>query len=58
MSAEIIDLTRIKELEVDELIDIFNEMIEEAPALGMPEVAAKAQEFKKEILKTVIKGES
>jgi len=58
MSAEIIDLTRIKELEVDELIDIFNEMIEEAPALGMPEVAAKAQEVKKDILKTVIKGES
>ena len=28
----------------------------EAPALGMPEVAAKVQEFKKEILKTVIKG--
>jgi len=58
MSAQIIDLNRIKELEVDELIDIFNEMIEEAPAQGMPEVAAKAQEFKKEILKIVIKGES
>ena len=58
MSAQIIDLNRIKELEVDELIDIFNEMIEEAPALGMPEVAAMAQEVKKDILKTVIKGES
>ena len=43
MSAQIIDLNRIKELEVDELIDIFNEMIEEAPTQGMPEVAAKAQ---------------
>ena len=58
MSAQIIDLNRIKELEVDELIDIFNEMIEEAPAQGMPEVAAMAQEVKKDILKTVIKGES
>ena len=58
MSAQIIDLNRIKELEADELIDIFNEMIEEAPALGMPEVAAMAQESKKDILKTVIKGES
>jgi hypothetical protein len=58
MSAEIIDLTRIKEMEVDEVIKIFDEMIEEAPALGMPEVAAKAQEFKKDILKIVIKGES
>ena len=58
MSAEIIDLTHIKEMEVDEVIKIFDEMIEEAPALGMPEVAAKAQEFKKEILKIVIKGES
>ena len=57
MSAQIIDLNRIKELEVDELIDIFNEMIEEAPALGMPEVAAMAQEAKRDILKTVIKGE-
>ena len=56
MSAQIIDLNHIKELEVDELIDIFNEMIEEAPAQGMPEVAAMAQEVKKEILKTVIKG--
>ena len=58
MSAQIIDLNRIKELDVDELIDIFNEMIEEAPAHGMPEVAAMAQEVKKDILKTVIKGES
>ena len=58
MPAQIIDLNRIKELEVDELIDIFNEMIEEAPAQGMPEVAAMAQEVKKDILKTVIKGES
>ena len=58
MYAQIIDLNRIKELEIDELIDIFNEMIEEAPALGMPEVAAKVQEAKKDILKTVIKGES
>ena len=58
MSAQIIDLNRIKELEIDELIDIFNEMIEEAPALGMPEVAAMVQESKKDILKTVIKGES
>ena len=58
MAAQIIDLNRIKELEVDELIDIFNEMIEEAPAQGMPEVAAMAQEVKKDILKTVIKGES
>ena len=58
MSAQIIDLNRIKELEIDELIDIFNEMIEEAPALGMPEVAAMVQEAKKDILKTVIKGES
>ena len=58
MSAQIIDLNRIKELEVDELIDIFNEMIEEAPAQGMPEVAAMAQEVKKDILKTVIKRES
>ena len=58
MSAQIIDLNRIKELEVDELIDIFNEMIEEAPALAMPEVAAMAQEAKRDILKTVIKGES
>ena len=58
MSAQIIDLNRIKELEIDELIDIFNEMIEEAPALGMPEVAAMVQEDKKDILKTVIKGES
>ena len=58
MSAQIIDLNRIKELEVDELIDIFNEMIEEAPALGMPEVAAMVQEAQKDILKTVIKGES
>ena len=57
MSAQIIDLNRIKELEVDELIDIFNEMIEEAPAQGMPEVATMAQEVKKDILKTVIKGE-
>ena len=57
MAAQIIDLNRIKELEVDELIDIFNEMIEEAPAQGMPEVAAMAQEVKKDILKTVIKGE-
>lgn len=57
MAAQIIDLNRIKELEVDELIDIFNEMIEEAPAQGMPEVAAMAQEIKKDILKTVIKGE-
>ncbi|WP_298586902.1 hypothetical protein [uncultured Selenomonas sp.] len=56
MAAQIIDLNRIKELEVDELIDIFNEMIEEAPAQGMPEVAAMAQEIKKDILKTVIKG--
>ena len=58
MSAQIIDLNRIKELEIDELIDIFNEMIEEAPALGMPEVAVMVQEAKKDILKTVIKGES
>ena len=58
MSAQIIDLNRIKELEIDELIDIFNEMIEEAPALGMHEVAAMVQEAKKDILKTVIKGES
>ena len=58
MAAQIIDLNRIKELEVDELIDIFNEMIEEAPTQGMPEVAAMAQEVKKDILKTVIKGES
>lgn len=58
MSAEIIDLTRIKEMEVDEVIKIFDEMIEEAPAQGMPEVAAMAQEVKKDILKTVIKGES
>ena len=58
MSAQIIDLNRIKELEIDELIDIFNEMIEEAPALGMLEVAAMVQETKKDILKTVIKGES
>ena len=58
MSAQIIDLNRIKELEIDELIDIFNEMIEEAPALGMLEVAAMVQEAKKDILKTVIKGES
>lgn len=58
MSAQIIDLNRIKELEVDELIDIFNEMIEEAPALGIPGVAATAQEIKKDMLKTVIKGES
>ena len=58
MSAQIIDLNRIKELKVDELIDIFNEMIEEAPAQGMPEVAAMVQEVKKDILKTVIKGES
>lgn len=57
MAAQIIDLNRIKELEVDELIDIFNEMIEEAPAQEMPEVAAMAQEVKKDILKTVIKGE-
>ena len=57
MSAQIVDLNRIKELEVDELIDIFNEMIEEAPAQGMPEVATMAQEVKKDILKTVIKGE-
>ncbi len=57
MSAQIIDLNRIKELEIDELIDIFNEMIEEAPAQGMPAVAAMAQEAKKDILKTVIKGE-
>jgi hypothetical protein len=57
MSAQIVDLNRIKELEVDELIDIFNEMIDEAPAQGMPEVAAMAQEVKKDILKTVIKGE-
>ena len=57
MSAEIIDLTRIKEMEVDEVIKIFDEMIEEAPAQGMPEVAAMAQEVKKDILKTVIKGE-
>ena len=56
MSAEIIDLTRIKEMEVDEVIKIFDEMIEEAAAQGMPEVAAMAQEVKKEILKTVIKG--
>lgn len=57
MAAQIIDLNRIKELEVDELIDIFNELIEEAPAQGKPEVAAMAQEIKKDILKTVIKGE-
>ena len=44
MSAQIIDLNRIKELEVDELIDIFNEMIVEPLAQGMPEVAAMAQE--------------
>jgi len=56
MSAQIIDLNRIKELEVDELIDIFNEMIEEAPALGMPEVAAMVQEAKKDILKRAIKS--
>lgn len=47
MSAQIIDLNRIKELEIDELIDIFNEMIEEAPTLGMPEVAAMVQEAKR-----------
>ena len=57
MSAQIIDLNRIKELEVDELIDIFNEMIVEPLAQGMPEVAAMAQKAKKDILKTVIKGE-
>lgn len=53
MSAQIIDLNRIKELEVDELIDIFNEMIVEPLAQGMPEVAAMAQEVKKDTLKIV-----
>ena len=43
----------LKELEVDELIDIFNEMIVEPLAQGMPEVAAMAQEVKKDTLKIV-----
>lgn len=47
---QVIDLTKVQDMNVKELLDIFDEIIEEAPEMGMPEVAVMAAGTKREIL--------
>ena len=47
---QVIDLTKVQDMNVKELRDIFDEIIEEAPEMGMPEVAVMAAGTKREIL--------
>lgn len=47
---QVIDLTKVQDMNVKELLDIFDEIIEEAPEMGMPEMAVMAAGTKREIL--------